>query len=262
VTDSGRGEFADYLLDRLGAEARTRMQERLFRDDEAFDALLDAENDLLAEYAAGTLSAADRRAVEERLIHAPQQQNKLRVARLLARRDAARSRRPLHWRAWTARAAAVLMAAAAIWGWSAYWRARSQAATLAERLSRMQALARPPANAAPATLTLFPGSLRSPGAPGPFAVSGPVLQLQLVLNGAAATAAAAYRVEIRTRRGEVLWTETGLPPVSTPAGTWLSARIPVSALTAPALEAVVSAMSPGPPAGMATYYDFEIAAGK
>ncbi len=62
-------ELRAYLLDKLTPEERSRLEERMFADDEFFDRMLDAENDLADDYAAGELSPPDAAAICRQVCH-------------------------------------------------------------------------------------------------------------------------------------------------------------------------------------------------
>jgi len=75
-----------YLLGKLAEADRDRLETRLLSDAAAYEQVLAAEEELIDEYVDGELSAADRRAFEERL---------LTVERIRARVGFARSLRAL-----------------------------------------------------------------------------------------------------------------------------------------------------------------------
>jgi hypothetical protein len=74
-------------LGRLSADRRARLEDEIFDDEEAYDALMSVRYDLLDEYASGRLSDADRLQVEEQLLGAGTDQA-MALAELLARRPA------------------------------------------------------------------------------------------------------------------------------------------------------------------------------
>lgn len=76
----------DYLLGRVADEgARQQLEERLMTDGEYFEALLVAEDELIDEYAHGTLAPADRAQFEQHFLITPERQRKLRFAQALHR---------------------------------------------------------------------------------------------------------------------------------------------------------------------------------
>jgi hypothetical protein len=77
-------EMRAYLLGTLDAGRQTSLEEQIFDDEEAYDALLDARYDLLDDYARGTLPAVERERVAQRLVG---QRGEDALAELLARRQ-------------------------------------------------------------------------------------------------------------------------------------------------------------------------------
>ena len=74
----------EYLLGGFEGAERERIAEEYFVSDEMFEAMLDAERDLLDAYARGQLNATDRRRVEQYLLVAEAQRRKLSIAAALA----------------------------------------------------------------------------------------------------------------------------------------------------------------------------------
>src|ERR1700730_2575970 len=105
LTDQNERQAAEYLLGGLEEPERVRLQQRLFEDDSYFALLLDVENDLMDAYAAGQLSADDRKRFEACLQGTSAQQDKLAFARALQRKG----RHVV--RAWLSVAAAVVLLA-------------------------------------------------------------------------------------------------------------------------------------------------------
>lgn len=105
-------QLRQYLLGALDEPARAAMEDRLFKDSALFELAESVETDLMDEYAAGTLAAADRTGWERYLAAHPESQRRLTFARTLR----ARRRANLHVmprRRWYA-AAALLAATLAI----------------------------------------------------------------------------------------------------------------------------------------------------
>lgn len=84
-------EMRLYLLGKLPPERREELQAQFFEDDASYDRLLEAENDLIDDYARGKLTADDARAVEEGLAVGQQQQDSIRFARALWRAEQRRA---------------------------------------------------------------------------------------------------------------------------------------------------------------------------
>jgi hypothetical protein len=81
-----------YLLGEMPPAERERLEEEYFADDDAFEQMLIAEDELLDAYATGGLSAAERRRFEERFLRSPGARERVQFARSLA--DAAADARP------------------------------------------------------------------------------------------------------------------------------------------------------------------------
>ena len=73
----------DYLLGRLPPLERERLEERFFADDAFADRLLEHEDDLLDELAAGTLNSPDERALLDRQMSTPEGARRAVFARAL-----------------------------------------------------------------------------------------------------------------------------------------------------------------------------------
>lgn len=79
-----------YLLGLLGPEQRPALEERLLTDDAFYEELLIAEDDLIDQYVADSISPAERESFETHFLVTPERQKKLRFARVLKRCVAAR----------------------------------------------------------------------------------------------------------------------------------------------------------------------------
>jgi hypothetical protein len=86
----------DYLLGRLerDSEVVERIDHLMLTDPEFSENCGVIEDEILEEYLEGTLSAADRGAVESHFLQPPERQRKLQHARLLSRRLAESARQP------------------------------------------------------------------------------------------------------------------------------------------------------------------------
>src|SRR3954452_5335625 len=116
-----------YLLGELTAEEEDAVEGRLLREDELFELSEAIEADLLAEFARGSLTPAERERVGQRLASSPQGRERLRLARslnVLAAREKAAAVLPFVRRAtpfqrpalrWAALAAGLLAAAGLAW---------------------------------------------------------------------------------------------------------------------------------------------------
>ncbi len=113
-------ELRAYLLDKLTQEERSLLEERMFADDELFDRMLDAENDLVDAYAAGRLSPGDAAKFAAGTNHPPGRRNRVTVAKaLFAREQTARSPgnryRKVHLQQALSVAAALVVVSVAAW---------------------------------------------------------------------------------------------------------------------------------------------------
>ena len=128
------GELRRLLLHRLTQQEAERLEELLLLRDDVADQLREAEHDLLDDYAAGRLGAAERADVEKYLLATEADRMRLRVARALTKTPAPR-RRP----GWFAPAGALLAAGVAFLLIRPLWQPSG--------LETPQVLAKPPATA-------------------------------------------------------------------------------------------------------------------
>jgi anti-sigma factor RsiW len=75
-----------YVLGDLEDDVRSELEELLVTDPEAFEALGVIEDELMDEYLAESVSAAERRGFEQHFLISPQGRHRLRVARALKHR--------------------------------------------------------------------------------------------------------------------------------------------------------------------------------
>jgi hypothetical protein len=140
--------FLRYLAGELGEEETSRLEQRLLFDDDFFDRMEEAQNDLLDAYAAGELSEAQRQRMESILRSNPAQNRRFRLARALqgmhppvasqARIGGSRAGRRFLWRALVAVACAAVVAAIIF-----FVRARSRPKTqLVSNTGRIPSVAR------------------------------------------------------------------------------------------------------------------------
>lgn len=110
-----------YLLGRTEAADHDELERRILAEGDTYAAMLEAETDLIDDYARGHLDAADRQAFETRFLHRPGLADRLAAARSLSRWQV-ESRHEIAQRAvipavgptWTERFAAWLGAAPAL----------------------------------------------------------------------------------------------------------------------------------------------------
>lgn len=115
-------ELKDFILSRLNDDDRERLEEALFADDEVFEAMVEAEEDLIDSWAREELSPAERRLVEQTFASRSEGVERLRFARgFVSRADggllapvATFRRRAATWLP-VAAAAAVALTVAGLW---------------------------------------------------------------------------------------------------------------------------------------------------
>jgi anti-sigma factor RsiW len=78
-------KIEDYLLGRLARAEQSRIESLLFEDDEVFEAIRAAEDDLIDRYLAGELSPADKEAFERKFAASPLRQERIAMARTVSR---------------------------------------------------------------------------------------------------------------------------------------------------------------------------------
>jgi hypothetical protein len=77
------GKIEAYLLGRLSEEEQARIEALLFEGDDVFEAIRDAEDDLIDRYLAGDLTQADRDAFEHGFATTITRQERIALARAL-----------------------------------------------------------------------------------------------------------------------------------------------------------------------------------
>jgi hypothetical protein len=76
--------LARYVLGGLSDRERERLEEEYFEDDEAFEQIMIAEEDLIDAYVRGELSAEERAQFEAHVLTSPQMRERVQFARALA----------------------------------------------------------------------------------------------------------------------------------------------------------------------------------
>src|SRR6266571_6673550 len=79
------GHLRRYLLGRLNEEEQQAIEEALLADDELFDLLASAEDELIDDYVSGALSAEERKGFEGFFLSTSERQRKLSFAMALRR---------------------------------------------------------------------------------------------------------------------------------------------------------------------------------
>ena len=127
LTDSARARR--YLLGEADEEERTAIEQEYFAHEDAVDRIAAAEDDLIEDYLAGELSAAERDSFERGYLSTPRHRNRVETVRRLMTYSAASaasssndttraasSGRSLRYMPWLALAASlVVIAAGALW---------------------------------------------------------------------------------------------------------------------------------------------------
>jgi hypothetical protein len=86
------GRIREYLLGRLSEEEQARIETLLFEDDDVFEAIRDAEDDLIDRYLAGELTPADRDAFENVFATTITRQERIALAHALLHGAASNAR--------------------------------------------------------------------------------------------------------------------------------------------------------------------------
>jgi hypothetical protein len=224
---SDRDVTIKYLLGNLPDAERLRIEEAFFARDEAFEAMLAAEDELFVDYARDALSPDQRTAFETRFLAMPEGRRKLAFAtalmEALARQATAAppitaggfiSSWDRRWLQAALIAAVVVLAAATGWLARDVARSRSAAASANAALAQEQAQRAQlqhdlsAARTAPAplvvSLLLSPGLTRGSGETGriTLAAGADVVRLQLQ---APKVAPGTYVARLRTAEGAVIW---------------------------------------------------------
>jgi hypothetical protein len=93
MKDHDNQQISKFLLGELSEEDRHRLETQLFTDDEFFEQMLAAEDDLIDSYASGELSAAEGERFEKRLFLTPQQRQRVAFAEALKIKAAEEARK-------------------------------------------------------------------------------------------------------------------------------------------------------------------------
>lgn len=203
-------DLTRYLLGDVSEEERADLEQKYFADDDLFEQLIEAQDDLADEYAAGTLTAAQRRQFEERFLKNEAGAENVKFARTLrdyvspSRADGEESGR---WRYAIAASILLVVTLGGIWLFRA-----EQPRPSAPPVARKQQPVPPPA--APArevplvTLLLTPGSTREDATqPLELRQAPQVVRLELVVENDRFDS---YRAELQDVEGRRLWEQNDL----------------------------------------------------
>jgi hypothetical protein len=227
ASDAAPGRRTRYLLGLASEEEREAMEAEFFENDESFERLHAAEDELFDSYTAGRMTAAESAAFHRRYLSSPEGRQRLTFARALQERadqasaepgaePARAGRRVVAWVGWAA--AIVAMAVA---GWLVAQNARLRGEI--EDLRRQARSSPPPASPRPVDGTPNPEtrpatvlSLRLPARPSrapldvALATETRTLRLEVGLNEGEDSAT--FDVVIRRPEGKEVWREEGLAP--------------------------------------------------
>ena len=235
-----------YLIGEVTDDERAEVEQGYFADDGLFDQLADLENDLVDAYVQGTLTAARRKAFEERFLTSSSGIARVEFARALQERIAARSGR----KAWSLRQLAVAASIAIVVLAAAGWVTLSQ-----RRQPPPIAQSRPPAApqqhtipttpvqaqtqtapvrqtkaaAALVTVLLTPGGTRESEAAAPLVLrpAPQLVRVELVLEDDRFDS---YAAELQDVEGSVLWKEQSLRAAAAPSGRTVAVSVPAKLL--------------------------------
>ena len=202
----------EYLLGGLENSERERIAEEYFASDDLFEAMLDAERDLLDAYARGQLNATDRRRVEQFLLGAEAQRRKLSIAVALA---AAGSNRRIPFLRLLPYAAVVLLAAGM----------GVEVVKNRELERQLSARSVRPVQALPGTFIVEFASNAVRGAAAKRTIAIPAgtefVQIRFETNEGDAK----LNSEVMTSSGTSVWKQAALAPKSGIAALWLPAAV-------------------------------------
>jgi hypothetical protein len=224
-----------FLLGTLPESTRQLIEEEFFENEETYEQLIDALNDLIDEYVRGGLNDTERKHVETYVLSSADNQRRLRLAQALARREMAatpRWRRAESWRGgfWIRPAAFLTAASLAIASVSAIaWLALENRRLRGNLQAALNPSAQPtlrPTPAAPAiaTVILYPQLSRS--ANHVPEVTLPLNAALLKINLATEEVFPSYTVTVEAAGRGRIWTASGLARAADGTVTvWLPAEI-------------------------------------
>ena len=198
-----------FLLGTMGDQARERLEDEMFSNDEVYEDIQDSLNDLLDEYARGELAEEDRKRVEDRLLVSPRNRARLRLSFALALRETPGSN---HWRGEEKRRPSLkLLAVASIAAvafaaviWLAVDNVRLRQQLSANRSAGQIAASQPRI----ASLTLQPGLVRGAGAIPQLSIpaASQLVDVQLPTEEVYTT----YAIEVEAASRGRIWTQDAL----------------------------------------------------
>lgn len=242
----------DYLLGRIPEEELPSVRERLFTDATFFDEVLDAENDLLDDYATDSLSPEDRAAMEIHLLTTPSQIARLKTAGVLASRAQwLRARRPSRFTT-TLLIAAMISLAIAV-GWMTKENSRLRSELNVAQNPPASAPARTPSTApvkVPEVFTfVLPATItRSSDRPVEIQVPPTAQMLHMRIPVNPAEPYTNFEVILRSAGGDAIWTMRNLPRSTERGASTVDLWIPSSSLPPAGYELQISGQRERPQA--------------
>ncbi|HEY4590572.1 MAG TPA: hypothetical protein VII86_15205 [Thermoanaerobaculia bacterium] len=261
-----------YLLGELTAEEEDAVEGRLLREDELFELSEAIEADLLAEFARGSLTPAERERVGQRLASSPQGRERLRLARslnVLAAREKAAAVLPFVRRAtplqrpalrWAALAAGLLAVAGLAWlslerSQTPYRVSQKHPAPVIAETPRAHEVPtpKPPAPAAPpvapapvkAVFQLALTSLRGSESAERLRVPAKAGTVELQISVEGMEDLQSFHLTVRNRKAETVKAWTGLKPQSLNGVRALVINLPAELLPAGKYEIQAQGLAPG-----------------
>ncbi len=256
----GKDVLERYLLGEVSDNERAEVEQGYFADDELFEQLVEAENDLVDSYIQDTLTPTERKRFEERFLTSDSAVERVEFARALQRKSAARwGRRPAILPARTGLRRFAIAASIAVVVFSAAWlifssqqrresltESRPQASRQQQPgpATPLQAQTQPPPlqpesqqqtpaatarQTALVTVLLTPGGTRE-GKAAPPLVLRPAPQwvrVELVLEDDHYDS---YTAELQDVEGRALWKEESLRAKTTQSGSTVDLNVPAKLL--------------------------------
>jgi hypothetical protein len=241
--------FVRYLLGEVSDEERTALEQKYFADDELFEQIVEAQNELVDAYLSGSLTPSQRKRFEERFLTTGSGSDSVKFAGALRRLVASREAQPVRRRARFDIRTLAIAASAAFILFAAAWvivsssQRREPSGTGArETVVRQDRSTAPipveaqkqpppsPVREAPlVTLLLTPGSTRDSDVAPPLELRAApqFVRLELLLEE---NRYDSYRAELQDVEGRRLWQEASLQPEAARTGRMIVMRVPARLL--------------------------------
>jgi len=216
-----------YLLGLIPQNDQPQIEERLLVDNEFYEELLIAEDELIDEYLAGELSPMERRNFEEHFLVTPEREQKVRFGRALNKYTADKSSRRAPTPQWWSYPAAFLSSrnAVALTALSAAALVLVVGVWLATKNPWQQTPGTAPVSIV--TAVLIPGTAREGGEITRISIppGTDTIQLRLALPPGDYEK---YRAAILTSQGTNVWTGTNLQPELLVEGKFIVLTLPAN----------------------------------